>query len=130
MTDEIPRSDVSALSDGLGLLGDEWQDEHWGEACAQSLFPALTHYTSAVQQAERERWERFTRATTAKELALREPMMTYTVNQPNNANARTLGEACRMAAEAPGGDYIDQGLQLLRELESRGFGVVKLKPNV
>ncbi|MEQ1691400.1 MAG: hypothetical protein ABMA00_08960 [Gemmatimonas sp.] len=61
----------------------------------------------------------FTRATTAKELALREPMMTYTVNQPNNANARTLGEACQMAAESPGGDYIDQGLQLLRELEKQ-----------
>jgi hypothetical protein len=49
-------------------------------------------------------------------------------NQPDNVTCWQLGEACRKAAEEPKcGDYIDRGLILLRELEAKGYGVVKLK---
>lgn len=50
-------------------------------------------------------------------------------NQPtDNVDCWKLGEACRKAANEPKcGDYIDLGLILLRELEARGYGVVKLK---
>jgi hypothetical protein len=49
----------------------------------------------------------------------------YTRGQPDNLNAWRLGEACRRASESPGGDYIDGGLSLLKELESRGYGVFR-----
>ena len=49
----------------------------------------------------------------------------YSRGQPNNINASRLGEACRRAAEKPGGDYIDGGLSLLKELEARGYGVFR-----
>lgn len=58
--------------------------------------------------------------------------MTYTKNQPtDNVDAWRLGEACRAAAADPKcGDPIDRGLILLRELEAKGYGVVKLVHNV
>jgi hypothetical protein len=49
----------------------------------------------------------------------------YTRGQPDNVNAWRLGEACRRASENPGGDYIDGGLSLLKELEARGYGVFR-----
>lgn len=56
--------------------------------------------------------------------------MTYTANQPGNVDAWRLGEACRAAADEPKcGDPIDRGLILLRELEAKGYGIVKLTPN-
>lgn len=56
--------------------------------------------------------------------------MDYTTNQPGNVEAWRLGEACRIAAADPRcGDPIDRGLILLRELEAKGFGVVKLVHN-
>jgi len=59
-----------------------------------------------------------------------EKPMNYTENQPGNVDAWRLGEACRNAADDPMcGDYIDRGLILLRELEAKGYGVVKLTPN-
>ncbi|MBR8509620.1 hypothetical protein [Burkholderia cenocepacia] len=45
-------------------------------------------------------------------------------HQPNNVGAWRLGEACRAAK--PGGDPIDHGLSLLKELQAKGFGVVAL----
>ena len=54
----------------------------------------------------------------------------YTKNQPQNVEAWRFGEACRAAADEPKcGDPIDRGLILLRELEARGYGIVKLAPN-
>lgn len=50
-------------------------------------------------------------------------VLTY-ANQPGNVGAWKLGEACR-AAKA-GGDPIDHGLSLLKELQARGYGVVDL----
>jgi hypothetical protein len=50
-------------------------------------------------------------------------VLTY-VNQPDNVGAWRLGEACR-AARA-GGDPIDHGLSLLKELQDRGYGVIAL----
>ncbi|MBM2769878.1 hypothetical protein [Burkholderia anthina] len=50
-------------------------------------------------------------------------VLTY-VNQPDNVGAWRLGEACR-AAKA-GGDPIDHGLSLLKELQDRGYGVIAL----
>lgn len=50
-------------------------------------------------------------------------VLTY-ANQPDNVGAWRLGEACR-AAKA-GGDPIDHGLSLLKELQARGYGVVAL----
>lgn len=40
----------------------------------------------------------------------------------DNVYAWRLGEACRSAK--PGGDYIDLGWSLLKELHARGFDVV------
>ncbi|MCI3970837.1 MULTISPECIES: hypothetical protein [Burkholderia] len=45
-------------------------------------------------------------------------------HQPDNVGAWRLGEACRSAK--PGGDPIDHGLSLLKELQAKGFGVVAL----
>jgi hypothetical protein len=51
----------------------------------------------------------------------------YTANQPGNQEAWRFGEACRRAYDEPKcGDYIDRGLILLRELEAKGYGIVKL----
>lgn len=44
--------------------------------------------------------------------------------QPDNAHAWRLGEA--FSATKPGGDCIDAGLGLLKQLEKRGFGVFQL----
>ncbi|ARP89781.1 hypothetical protein CAL14_05350 [Bordetella genomosp. 9] len=53
-------------------------------------------------------------------------VFTYTEQPCDNVIAWRLGEACRNAAKAPGGDYIDGGLSLLKELQEKGFGVVAL----
>lgn len=50
-------------------------------------------------------------------------VLTY-ANQPGNVEAWRLGEAC--ASAKPGGDPIDHGLSLLKELQDRGYGVVML----
>ncbi len=50
-------------------------------------------------------------------------VLTYQ-KQPDNIGAWRIGEACAKAK--PGGDYIDHGLYLLKELEARGYGIVKL----
>ena len=50
-------------------------------------------------------------------------ILTYK-NQPGNVGAWKLGEACRHAK--PGGDPIDHGLSLLKELQDRGYGVISL----
>lgn len=53
------------------------------------------------------------------------PVLNYT-NQPGNVECWSLGEACRKAADDQKcGDCIDRGLILLRELQAKGFGVVK-----
>lgn len=33
------------------MLSDEWIEEHWRQAYSQKAFPALTHYTAAVERA-------------------------------------------------------------------------------
>ena len=43
----------------------------------------------------------------------------------DNVLAWRLGEACRVAADASAGDYIDRGLVLLRALRERGFLVIQ-----
>lgn len=48
--------------------------------------------------------------------------------QPGNEVAWLLGSAVREALKTPGGDPIDLGLSLLRELELRGLGVFTLNP--
>ncbi len=53
-------------------------------------------------------------------------IFTYTDQPCDNVDAWRLGEACAEAAKKPGGDYIDGGLQLLKELQKKGYGVVKL----
>lgn len=50
-------------------------------------------------------------------------VLTY-ANQPCNVEAWRLGEAAR--ASKAGGDPIDHGLSLLKELQDRGYGVVML----
>lgn len=47
-------------------------------------------------------------------------------HQPDNQGAWRLGEALRAASMAGGGDYIDSGLGLLKQLELKGFGVYEL----
>jgi hypothetical protein len=47
-------------------------------------------------------------------------------NQPGNVDAWRLGEACLAAAAKPGGDLIDTGLSLLKELEAKGYGIARL----
>lgn len=46
--------------------------------------------------------------------------------QPGNGTAWAIGEACRKAANATAGDYIDRGLVLLRELQVKGYGIIAL----
>jgi hypothetical protein len=48
-------------------------------------------------------------------------------HQPDNLAANKLGRACAYAAKSPGGDWIDQGLSLLFELQKEGFGIYELK---
>lgn len=45
-------------------------------------------------------------------------------HQPDNLDAGKLGRAA--ASTSPGGDSIDHGLSLLKELQARGFGVFEL----
>ena len=54
----------------------------------------------------------------------------YKNNQPNNLDAWKIGEACRNAANASSGDYIDTGLALLRELEAEGFVLSTKKESI
>lgn len=45
-------------------------------------------------------------------------------HQPDNLDAYSLGRAA--ASTSPGGDNIDRGLSLLKELQAHGFGVFEL----
>ncbi|RDU99177.1 hypothetical protein [Trinickia dinghuensis] len=54
-------------------------------------------------------------------------VLTYKHQPSDNVVAWRLGEACRNAAEARAGDYIDLGLQLLKELQEKGYGVVQVE---
>lgn len=58
---------------------------------------------------------------------MNEPKVLTYENQPDNIGAWRLGEACRSAAQKPGGDPIDLGLQLLKELQAKGYGVVVIQ---
>lgn len=51
---------------------------------------------------------------------------TYKDQPYDNVQAWRLGEACIEASRKPGGDLIDSGLQLLKELQIRGYGVIKI----
>ncbi len=53
-------------------------------------------------------------------------VFTHNAQPSDNLDAHRLGKACRAAADAPAGDYIDRGLVLLRELQAQGYGIVKL----
>ena len=54
-------------------------------------------------------------------------ILTYKNQPASNIIAWQLGEACFAAAkETKCSDSIDRGLILLRELEIKGYGVVKL----
>lgn len=62
---------------------------------------------------------------------MKQKPMTYTNKSTDSVDAWRLGEACLKAAYEPKcGDYIDRGLILLRELEAKGYGVVRLTSNV
>lgn len=54
-------------------------------------------------------------------------VFTYKDQPTDNVDCWQLGEACRLAADDKKcGDYIDRGLILLRELQAKGYGVVKI----
>lgn len=53
-------------------------------------------------------------------------IFTY-ANQPGNVEAWRFGEAASNTAKKPGGDYIDTGLQLLLELQNKGYGIVAVE---
>ncbi|MEQ6329206.1 hypothetical protein VLF92_12885 [Pseudomonas chengduensis] len=48
-------------------------------------------------------------------------------HQPDNQGAWRIGEAMSIASKAGGGDYIDTGLGLLKQLELKGYGVYELE---
>jgi len=53
-------------------------------------------------------------------------ILTYD-NQPNNDEAWRFGQIVRIVSEDKNcGDYIDRGLILLRELQAKGYGIVRL----
>lgn len=53
---------------------------------------------------------------------------TYEKQPTDNVDCWRLGEACSKAAkEERCGDYIDRGLILLRELQAKGYGIVKIE---
>jgi hypothetical protein len=47
-------------------------------------------------------------------------------NQPQNGPAWQFGEAATLTMKKPGGDWIDTGLQLLLELQNKGYGIVEV----
>jgi hypothetical protein len=53
-------------------------------------------------------------------------VFSYAQQPTDNVDCSRLGEACRLAAANPGGDYIDGGLELLKQLQAKGYGVVRL----
>lgn len=53
-------------------------------------------------------------------------VFTYKKQPSDNVDAWRLGEACIRASKKPGGDYIDSGLSLLKELQEKGYGAIKL----
>lgn len=48
-------------------------------------------------------------------------------HQPANDGASKLGQACYKAMQKPGGDSIDLGLGLLKQLGDAGFGVFEVQ---
>lgn len=57
------------------------------------------------------------------------PQRAYTYqHQPHNGPAHRLGCAVTAAWQAESGDSIDLGLNLLKALEDRGFGVFEIEP--
>ena len=124
---ETWQESLHATKEGARRAGRNWLLEKYDQTyesrrlCGKMEFDFMNKYQSfqvvpvAVQQ--------------ENEMA-QEPM-TYTKNQPtDNVDAWRLGEACRAAAADPKcGDPIDRGLMLLRELEAKGYGVVKLVHN-
>lgn len=53
-------------------------------------------------------------------------VFTYEHQPTDNVDAWQIGEACAKAASDPKcGDYIDRGLILLRELQEKGWGVIR-----
>jgi hypothetical protein len=52
-------------------------------------------------------------------------VFTY-ANQPLNGPAWHFGEAVSLTMKKPGGDWIDTGLQLLLELQNKGYGIVAI----
>lgn len=79
-----------------------------------------------------DRWNAFEEAPRVRKHALshlfyEEEQVREAPATISNVDAWRLGEACRKAAEEPKcGDYIDRGLILLRELQAKGYGIVKL----
>lgn len=77
-----------------------------------------------------QEWLEELKARTRKRVAQQDQgtrTMTYENQPADSVDCWMLGEACRTAADEPRcGDPIDRGLILLRELESRGYGIVKI----
>lgn len=48
-------------------------------------------------------------------------------HQPGNVVAWRIGECARRTMINPGGDLIDTGLNLLKELELKGFGIYPIQ---
>lgn len=98
-------------------------DEECRSAFAYSFPDALAYLETAAKLI------RLRTLTTRKSSNLNQNPMTYKKNQPtDNVHAWRLGQACSNAANEPKcGDLIDRGLILLRELELKGYGIVKLE---
>ncbi|WP_436407955.1 hypothetical protein [Burkholderia oklahomensis] len=89
------------------------------EAARSALVACASTYRINGLASVADEIERFSKEPTMPH----DNVLTY-ANQPGNVGAWKLGEACR-AAKA-GGDPIDHGLSLLKELQARGYGVVDL----
>jgi hypothetical protein len=128
-----PRDDLlaalvraTAAESALRRLADEWENDHvrgWEDRMNQCIAEANALLASQptappapVSVPEGLRPAGFNESAHVT-------VMTY-ARQPGNVEAWRLGEA--RANSKPGGDYIDGGLSLLKELHCRGYGVVRV----
>ncbi|MCD9087391.1 hypothetical protein [Stenotrophomonas sp. SY1] len=122
----IERSEFAAVGKALDTL-DELPDDRPGEvmeAAAKARW-ALRRVLSAplADASPKGGSDAPTRDHIDADNGLRSYPWTYQ-NQPGNLGASALGDCARLAH--PGGDSIDHGLSLLRELHVRGFGIVRV----
>jgi hypothetical protein len=95
----------------------DWPDGQLGDLLKQAKYEIDTN--KAIQAGRT--WQAWMDA--GEQSAAR--VFTYR-DQPGNVEAWRFGEASHNTSKKPGGDFIDTGLQLLLELQNKGYGIVAI----